>query len=213
MKRLLLALIVLSYAAPAPAAEPVVLVSGDSLSAAYGMPLESGWVALLQQRLRSQGYPHRVINTSISGETTAGGLARLPQALAEHKPKIVLIELGANDGLRGQPLAKMRANLKNMIALSRKAGARPLLFEMRLPSNYGPKYIEDFRRSFEGLALQEKVPLVPFFLTPIALKRESFQSDGIHPTQAVQPLLLEAVWPSLESLLKTSANAAVMQKN
>lgn len=191
----------LGYTAAAPAAEPVLLVSGDSLSAAYGMQLEHGWVALLQQRLRKQGYPHRVINTSISGETTAGGLARLPQALAEHKPQIVLIELGANDGLRGKPLEQMRANLKKMIALSRKAGAKVLLFEMRLPSNYGPQYTEGFRRSFEQVAQQEKVSLVPFFLTPIALKRDSFQSDGIHPTQTVQPQLLEAVWPTLEPML------------
>ena len=186
----------------------MLLVSGDSLSAAYGMPLEHGWVALLQQRLRSQGYPHHVINTSISGETTAGGLARLPQALAKHRPQIVLIELGANDGLRGQSLAQMRSNLKKMISLSRKAGAQPLLFEMRLPSNYGQKYIESFRRSFEAVAREEQVPLVPFFLTPIALQRDSFQSDGVHPTQAVQPQLLQAVWPSLEALLGKPLAAA-----
>jgi acyl-CoA thioesterase-1 len=187
--------------AAVPAGEPTILVSGDSLSAAYGMPLEQGWVALLQRRLREQGYPHRVVNTSVSGETTSGGLARLPQALKRHQPRVVLIELGANDGLRGQPLKQIRANLSKMIKLSRDAGAEPLLFEMRLPSNYGKDYTEGFHRSFAELARAEKVPLVPFFLTPIVMKREAFLSDGIHPTAAVQPQLLEAIWPTLEPLL------------
>jgi acyl-CoA thioesterase I len=195
-----------------PAAEPTILVSGDSLSAAYGMPLEQGWVALLQRRLRDQGYPHRVVNTSVSGETTAGGLARLPQALQKHQPRIVLIELGANDGLRGQPLKQIRANLSKMIRLSRDAGAEPLLFEMRLPPNYGKDYTEKFHRGFADLARAEKVPLVPFFLTPIAMKRDAFLSDGIHPTAAVQPQLLEAIWPTLKPLLGKPARPASARK-
>ena len=201
LKYLFLGLVIAGCATLAHAEEPTILVSGDSLSAAYGMSLDQGWVALLQQRLRDQGYPHRVINTSVSGETTSGALGRLPQALKRHHPKVVLVELGANDGLRGQPLKQLRANLSKMIKLSRDAGAAPLLFEMRLPPNYGKEYTEGFHRSFAEIAHAEKVPLVPFFLTPIVMQRDAFLSDGIHPTAAVQPQLLEAVWPTLKPLL------------
>jgi acyl-CoA thioesterase-1 len=200
-KRLLLILIVLLPVPAAAANPPVILVTGDSLSAAYGIAVEEGWVALLQQRLQSQGYPHRVVNTSVSGETTAGALARLSGELARHSPAIVLIELGANDGLRGQPVKTMRANLARMITLSRKVGARPVLFEMRIPANYGLQYAEAFHRSFGDLATAQRIPLVPFFLAPIVLDAGSFQGDGIHPTAAVQPKLLDAVWPTLEPVL------------
>jgi acyl-CoA thioesterase-1 len=193
-------------AAAQSASQPIILVTGDSLSAAYGMGLDQGWVALLQRRLTEQGYPHTVVNTSVSGETTAGALARLPGELARHKPDIVLIELGANDGLRGQPVKTLRGNLKTIIALSRQAGAKPVLFEMRLPSNYGPQYTEAFRTSFGALAAAEKIPLVPFFLDSIALHSEWFQNDGIHPTAAAQPKLLEAVWPVLGLLLGKPAS-------
>lgn len=188
-----------SFAANAEA--PALLVTGDSLSAAYGIPLEKGWVALLQQRLREQGYPHRVVNTSISGETTAGALARLPKELAAHKPKIVLIELGANDGFRGLPLATMQANLRRMAALSKQAGAKPALFEIRIPENYGPRYTAEFRDSFGLVAKKENAPLVPFFLAEIARQPKWFLDDGIHPTAAAQPRLLDAVWPTLKPLL------------
>ncbi len=180
---------------------PVILITGDSLSAAYGINIEQGWAALLQKRLREQGYPHRVVNTSVSGETTRGALARLPAELSRHQPKIVLIELGANDGLRGQPLKSMRENLTTMVKLSQQAGARPVLFEMQLPGNYGPKYTEEFRESFSTVAREQKVPLVPFFLATIALQTASFQNDGIHPTATAQPGLLDAVWPTLQPLL------------
>lgn len=199
---LLLPLPALADIGSEPTQSPTLLVTGDSLSAAYGMTLDQGWVALLQRRLSEQGYPHKVVNTSVSGETTRGALARLPSELARHQPGIVLIELGANDGLRGLPVQTMRENLKKMIGLSKKAGARVLLFEMRIPENYGQAYTKAFSGSYKTVATQEQVTLLPFFMAPIALQPGSFQSDGIHPTAAAQPLLLEAVWPGLRALLK-----------
>jgi acyl-CoA thioesterase-1 len=176
-------------------------VWGDSLSAALGIPIESGWVQLLQQRLRQQGYPYAVINGSVSGETTAGGLARLPAALARHRPQLVLIELGGNDGLRGLPLQQLRANLREMVRRSRKSGARVLLFEMRIPPNYGVIYADGFRAAFAAVAKQEGATRVPFFLGPIIEDPKGFQDDGIHPTAAAQPRLLDAVWPLLQPQL------------
>lgn len=186
----------------AQAAAPTILVWGDSLSAAYGINVERGWVTLLRERLKSEGYPQQVVNASVSGETTTGGLQRLPAALRQHQPKFVLIELGANDGLRGQPLATMRSNLGKMITLSRKAGATPVLFEMRIPSNYGETYIAGFQRSFTTVAKTMKLPMVPFWLGSIATDPKNFQDDGLHPTEAAQPQLLDAVWPTLKPLLK-----------
>lgn len=192
-----------AVAAPAP----VVLVFGDSLSAAYGMPRESGWVQLLQERLRQRGYPHRVVNGSVTGETTAGGLARLPAALAQHRPALVLIELGGNDGLRGLPLAQLRANLARLTRLAREAGARVLLFEMRMPPNYGQAYTDGFQRAFTEVARAQDATLVPFFLEAIAADPAQFLDDGIHPSQAAQPRLLDAVWPVLHSVLAPGASA------
>lgn len=200
-------MLLLSLAATA-VAQPTVLVVGDSLSAAMGIPLEKGWVALLQERIKQQGYPHRVINASVSGETTAGGLSRMPAALRKHKPAVVLIELGANDGLRGMSLEPMRINLSQMIQLSRAAGARPVLFEMRMFANYGEQYTNEFRRSFQQLAKREKVTFVPFFLEEIILQPKYFQPDGLHPTAQAQPKLLNAVWRSIESSIKATAGAA-----
>ena len=179
----------------------MILVLGDSISAGYGIGAEQGWVSLLARRLKDQGLPHRVVNASISGDTTAGGLSRLPAALDKHKPAIVLIELGGNDGLRGQPVAKMKANLHQMVALARAKKALPVLFEMRIPSNYGLSYTEQFRLAFGDISKAENVPLVPFFLMPIAADPKKFQDDGIHPTAAAQPQLLDAVWPKLSTLL------------
>ncbi|MGH8505979.1 MAG: arylesterase [Stenotrophobium sp.] len=186
------------WAAPPPA----ILVVGDSLSAGYGIDVEQGWVALLRQRLAQEGYPYEVVNASISGDTTAGGLARLPAALAAHRPELVLIELGANDGLRGQSLPQMRANLAGMIALTRGQHARAVIFEMRLPPNYGPVYGNAFRKSFADVAKAEKVPMVPFFLGAIAGDPKNFQADGLHPLESEQSKLLDAVWPTLRPLLK-----------
>lgn len=186
--------------APAPA--PVWLVLGDSLSAAYGIPQSAGWVALLQRRLSERGYRAQVVNASVSGETTAGGLARLPALLERHHPQIVLIELGGNDGLRALPVAALRDNLQRLVTLSRNAGATPAIFEMRLPPNYGPDYIAKFTASFHEIAKRNGVTLVPFLLAPIATERAAFQDDGIHPIAASEPKLLDAVWPTLEALAK-----------
>jgi len=189
----------------ADSAPPVILVWGDSLSAAYGIPLESGWTQLLQARLREQGYPHRVVNGSVSGETTAGGVARLSAALREHHPAIVVIELGGNDGLRGLPLQQLRANLAAMVRRSRAAGARVLVCEMRMPPNYGAAYTEGFQRTFAEVARAGPARLVPFLLEPIATDPKWFQEDGIHPTVAAQPRLLDVVWPVLHSVLSSGA--------
>ena len=207
MKRLL-ALFVLIAASvsanrAAPAEAPVILVFGDSISAGYGLArVEQGWVALLQTRLREQEYGYQVVNASVSGETTAGGLARLPRALMLHQPKIVILELGGNDGLRALPIAQMRANLVRMIDLSTAAGAQVLLLGMRIPPNYGPDYTEQFRLCYTEVARDKKLPLVPFLLNGIALTPNLMQADGIHPDELGQPLLMANIWPSLKPLLR-----------
>jgi len=189
-------------AARSPATTPTILVLGDSLSAAYGIRMEEGWVALLQKKLASQGYGYRVVNASISGETTAGGLARLPRALDLHRPRIVILELGGNDGLRGLPLRQMRTNLESMVKQSQATGAKVLLAGMRVPPNYGPTYTEGFYDSFSDIAKRYRVPLVPFFLRSVALEEGLMQADGIHPNAKGQPALLDTLWPTLRPLLK-----------
>lgn len=191
----------LAPAVVAAGPEPVILVWGDSLSAAYGMPREAGWVQLLQQRLREKEYPHRVVNGSVTGETTTGGLARLPAALKRHRPALVVVELGGNDGLRGLPLKQLRANLDGLVARARAAGARVLVFEMRIPPNYGPAYADGFQRTFAEAA-RGRATLVPFFLEKIATDPDWFLEDGIHPSVGAQPLMLDAVWPVLHSVLR-----------
>jgi acyl-CoA thioesterase-1 len=208
LMRRLAFLVLLLWWLPAGAAAPVILVWGDSLSAAYGIPLEQGWVQLLQARLRDQGYPHRVVNGSVTGETTAGGLARLPAALKQHKPAIVLLELGGNDGLRGLPLKQLRANLTAMAEQSRRAGARVVVFEMLMPPNYGADYRRGYQQAFRDVAKKAGAPVVPFFLEPIATDPKWFLEDGIHPSVPAQPRLLDAVWPTLQPLLKRPAKAA-----
>jgi acyl-CoA thioesterase-1 len=188
--------------AAARADAPVILVVGDSLSAAYGIRLEQGWVALLQARLEAEGYGHRVVNASASGETTGGALARLPRALARHRPAVVILELGGNDGLRGLPIAGVRGNFEDLIRLSREAEARVLLIGMRIPPNYGPAYTQTFHELYGDLARQHGLPLVPFFLDGIALDDSLMQDDGLHPAASAQPNLLELVWPELKPLLK-----------
>jgi acyl-CoA thioesterase-1 len=189
------------FARAAPAESPVILVVGDSLSAAYGMRLEQGWVALLQGRLKSQGYGHQVVNASSSGETTGGALARLPRALERHRPAVVIIELGGNDGLRGLAVPDVRGNFDSLIKLSRAAGAKVLLVGMRIPPNYGPAYAGAFEKLYGSLASDYRLPLVPFFLDGIALDDSLMQDDGIHPNAAAQTKLLELVWPRLKPLL------------
>ena len=202
MKRFLALFVLIVASASARAEAPVILVFGDSISAGYGLPLEQGWVELLKTRLQSQGYGYQVVNASVSGETTAGGLARLPRALELHHPKIVILELGGNDGLRALPIAQMRANLTQMVTLATAIGANVLLLGMRMPPNYGPEYTKQFALVFSDLASEKKIPSVPFLLNDIALSPNLLQSDDIHPNALGQPILLDNVWPVLKPLLR-----------
>ncbi|HUN68796.1 MAG TPA: arylesterase [Burkholderiales bacterium] len=179
-----------------------VLVFGDSLSAAYGMPRQRGWVALLEERLKRERPDYSVVNASISGETTAGGLARIGKVLERDKPAIVILELGANDGLRGLPVAAMKQNLGAIIEQSKTAGARVLLVGMRLPPNYGEPYTRAFERAFAELAKSHRTALLPFLLEGFGDKADLFQPDRIHPTEAAQPAVLKNVWRALAPLLK-----------
>ncbi len=192
----------LAGAATAGDEPPVLLVLGDSLSAAHGFDQRRGWVALLAQRLNEQGLTHRVINASVSGETSRGGRQRLPALLARWRPAVVIIELGANDGLRGLPLAEMRDNLADMLRRARASGARVLLVGMRLPPNYGPAYTHAFHEVYVQLAQENGVPLVPFLLAGVSEQRELMQADNLHPTAEAQPRLLETLWPRLAPLLR-----------
>lgn len=178
-----------------------LLVVGDSISAAFGLNSRQGWVALLEKRLVQEGFEHQVVNASISGDTSAGGAARLPALLVEHKPELVIIELGGNDGLRGQPLAQLQQNLASMVEQSQQAGAKVLLLGMKLPPNYGVRYTTAFAQVFTDLAEQKQVPLVPFFLEGVGGVPGMMQADGIHPTEAAQDILLDNVWPTLKPML------------
>jgi acyl-CoA thioesterase-1 len=190
-------------AAEASAKAPTILVFGDSLSAGYGLAhVESGWVELLRAKLKSEGYGYQVVNASVSGETTAGGLARLPRALSLHHPQIVILELGGNDGLRALPMDQMRSNLAKMVDLSLAIQARVLILGMRIPPNYGGDYTEQFRQSFIEVAHDKKVALVPFLLADIALDPALMQADGVHANESGQPKMLANVWPALQPLLK-----------
>ena len=202
MKRLFFLFMFAMAAVSAKADAPVILVYGDSISAAYGLKnVGDGWVELLRTRLKAQGYGYQVVNASVSGETTAGGLARLPRALELHHPSIVILELGGNDGLRGLPIAQMRTNLTQMTSSSTAAGAKVLLLGMRMPPNYGPEYTKQFAMVFSDLAAEKKISLVPFLLTDIALSPALLQADDIHPNAQGQPILLDNVWPTLKPLL------------
>ena len=193
-------------AARAGQAAPVILVFGDSLSAGYGIRVEQGWVSLLARKISQTGYGFKVINASVSGETTAGGLGRLPHALQVQQPRILVLELGANDGLRSLPLADTRANLERMITLARERGVTVLLLGMRMPPNYGERYTTGFQDMYSALARAHKLALVPFLLDQVALKPELMQADGLHPNELGQPLLLDTVWPRLEPLLRAVKN-------
>lgn len=178
-----------------------LLVVGDSISAAFGLDSRQGWVALLEKRLVQEGFEHQVVNASISGDTSAGGAARLSALLVEHKPELVIIELGGNDGLRGQPPAQLQQNLASMVEQSQQAGAKVLLLGMKLPPNYGVRYTTAFAQVFNDLAEQKQVPLVPFFLEGVGGVPGMMQADGIHPTEAAQEILLDNVWPTLKPML------------
>lgn len=198
---LFLILVVYTVPLPAQAAQPVILVLGDSLSAAHGIERDQGWVHLLQLKLHKLGYPYKVVNASVSGDTTDSGLSRLPFALKQHHPAIVIIELGGNDGLRGLSVDELQRNLTRLITLSKQAGARVLLIRERIPPNLGQMYRAKFSQRFEMVSAQEQVPLVPFFLRGVADNPSLMQSDGIHPNAKGQPRMLKNVWPYLELLL------------
>ena len=178
-----------------------ILIFGDSISAAYGIQREQGWVALLERRLASHGPQFRVVNASMSGETTGGGLARLPKALANHDPDLLIIELGGNDGLRGYPVANIRRNLAQMIEAADPRQRGVLLVPMQIPPNYGHRYTQAFRDLFTDLSASYDVTLADDFIESVALQPELMQADGIHPTAAGQPLLLDALWPAIQRLL------------
>ena len=186
----------------AATSERTLLVYGDSLSAAYGLRADQGWVALLQKRLKEQGYVYRVVNASVSGETTSGGKARLERALAQHRPQIVVLELGANDGLRGLPVKEAKSNLETMLGTIEASGARTLLVGIMIPPNYGARYAGSFSAMYGELAVSRKVPVVPFLLDGVALDPALMQADGLHPNAAGQPRLLDNVWPQLQKLLQ-----------
>ena len=183
------------------AAAQTLLVVGDSISAGLGLDTSQGWVSLLDKRLKEQGFDYRVVNASISGDTTAGGLARLPALLSEQKPKLVVIELGGNDGLRGMAPAQLQQNLNAMVQQSQQAGARVILLGMRLPPNYGQRYTDAFAKVFDSVASEQRIALVPFFLEGVGGVQDMMQADGIHPAVAAQPRLLDNVWPTLKPLL------------
>lgn len=211
MRQALLAVVasmLLVSVAQATAGNPTILVVGDSLSAGYGMSEQESWVSLLRDRLAAEGYGYAVVNASLTGDTTGSGLKRLPRTLALHRPAIVIIELGGNDGLRGIPIKVMRDNLAEMIELSRAAGAEVILAGMQIPTNYGSGYTQAFTAVYPDLARQYRVALVEFFLERVALDLELIQPDGIHPTAEAQPLLLDNVWPVLEKKLRKSPKTA-----
>lgn len=200
MRSILLFVLALAAAAPARAAQTIV-VFGDSLSAGYGLPQGAGWVSLLEQRLRREKLDYDVVNASISGETTFGGRNRIGAVLQEHTPAVVIVELGANDGLRGSAVETTRANLIAIVAACRKAGAKVLLVGMRIPPNYGPVYTRRFEATFAEVARQQNTSLVPFMLQGFAEKREMFQADGVHPNAGAQPRVLDNIYKRLRALL------------
>jgi acyl-CoA thioesterase-1 len=200
--RSLVALAFMLVATSAYSASKTVLVLGDSLSAEYGLARGSGWVTLMENRLKTEKINASIVNASISGETTSGGRTRLPALLEQHRPAVVIIELGGNDGLRGLPVAATEANLNAMIAAAQKAKAKVLLVGMQIPPNYGRAYTEQFAAMYSRIAKDKKTLLVPFLLEGVADQEQLFQSDRIHPTAGAQPIMLNNVWPQMKQLLK-----------
>ncbi|HEV7856451.1 MAG TPA: arylesterase [Herminiimonas sp.] len=197
----MLALLLLSSAMTAHSASKTIVVLGDSLSAEYGLARGQGWVSLLQKKLATEHIDAQVINASISGDTTSGGKARLQTLLDKHRPSILVIELGANDALRGLSLAATRENLRAMIGSAKNAGAKVLIVGMQIPPNYGQDYTRQFAKMFADLSRENKTPLVPFMLADVADKPEMFQADRMHPTSEAHPVILNNIWPQLKRLL------------
>lgn len=190
-----------AWPSPAFAENPKILIYGDSLSAAYGISPQQGWVALLQKKLQLEQYRYDVINASISGETTSSGVTRIATTLKQTRPMIVILELGANDGLRGLPIKEMTINLDTIITQSKKNDAKIILVGMKIPPNYGPQYTEAFKLSYQQLSIKHKIPLVPFMLEKVAAKPHLIQDDGLHPNAQAQRIILENIWPKLKLLL------------
>ncbi|HBZ07870.1 MULTISPECIES: arylesterase [Massilia] len=203
LKKLSVGALMLAASASAYSAPKTVLVLGDSLSAEYGLTRGAGWVALLEQKLKAEKIDARIVNASISGETTSGGRARLPALLNQHKPQIVVIELGANDGLRGLPVAAAEANLRQMATMSQKQDAKVMLIGMRMPPNYGRAYTERFFNMYGNLAKEVKAPLVPFMLEGVADKPALFQADRLHPNADAHPIILNNIWPTFKALIQS----------
>lgn len=185
---------------------PTVLIFGDSLSAGYGIDVEQSWTSLLQARLESQGYEHRVVNASITGETTEGGAARIGAALERFEPALIILELGGNDGLRGFPPERMRTNLESIVTASKASGAAVVLLGIRIPLNYGPRYTAAFEAAFQDVATEQGIPWIEFFMDGVALNEGLMQADGIHPNAVAQPLLLENAWPIISQSLGEAKN-------
>lgn len=198
----LLGVLIMLISSASVMAQSTLLVVGDSISAGYGMAAEQGWVTLLQKKLQAEGLNIQVVNASISGDTSAGGLARIDKALADAKPQWVLLELGANDGLRGLSPKEMKNNLTEIVKRSQQAGAKVALLAMRLPPNYGKRYIETFYNIYPQLAAELKITLVPFILEDVALNKDLMQADGLHPNAQGQPLIMERIWQHLQPKLK-----------
>jgi acyl-CoA thioesterase-1 len=205
MRNLLTFLMLFAAAAAQAATAPTVLVFGDSLSAGYGIDVDQSWPALLQSRLESQGYEHRVINASISGETTEGGVTRIARALENFGPELVILELGGNDGLRGFPPDRMKANLQTIIETTKASGAAVIMLGIRIPTNYGPRYTGAFENVYRELADQLSVLWIEFFMEGIALNEELMQEDGIHPNASAQSILLDNAWPIIRQALADHA--------
>ena len=197
-----MALALLAASASAYSAPKTVLVVGDSLSAEYGLARGTGWVALLDQKLKAQKIDASIVNASISGDTTSGGKARLPALLTQYKPDVVVIELGANDGLRGLPVAAAEANLRSMVALAQQNHARVMLVGMRMPPNYGRAYTDKFFGMYQEVSSESKAPLVPFMLEGVAQEPANFQADRLHPVASVHPTILANIWPTFSALIK-----------
>ncbi len=200
--RKFIALLLLLACTASGAETPTVLVFGDSLSAGYGIDVDQSWTSLLQRRLDTEGYEYRVINASISGETTAGGAARIDNAIDNFDPALIILELGGNDGLRGFPPSQMKDNLGKMIRSGKASGAAVVLLGIRIPLNYGPRYTTAFENVFRDVAAEFDVPWIDFFMDGVALNEELMQADGIHPNAAAQPILLDNAWPVIEEALQ-----------
>jgi acyl-CoA thioesterase I len=202
MRKLLTLLLILGVGAADGADSRTVLVLGDSLSAGYGIDVDQSWTTLLQSRLQAEGYEHRVVNASISGETTEGGASRIRSALAEFNPEVVVVALGGNDGLRGFPPERIKSNLERIVDAAGDEGAAVVLLGIRIPSNYGPRYTRAFESVYRELASERDLPWIEFFMEGVALDEDLMQDDGIHPNEKAQPVLLDNAWPVIEEALE-----------